>query len=265
MELLAHSTHDKKPNPEEDEILAVFFSFSSSSPPRFLFIHSDMHNNDKTPIHDAFIFSSVFALPSTIDQTALHTLLPPFLQHSFHAAHFVHSECDLITATINALLSFNPDIIVAVETQRDSIGYFIDRCEHLHIPATLLLSRCPFSLLIHDTHRSSLLHTHFFVDPESNEYRYDGRGDHPVWEMETGVANVNEANTTYNQSKGNALSVQGRYGVRRLVVLSVVLSLFRVLRRNGFHGDNNTDFSAIMLNLYGMTVPRFANHVLLSM
>ena len=84
-------------------------------------------------------------------------------------------------------------------------------------------------------------------------------------EMETGVANVNEANTTYNQSKGNALSVQGRYGEIWLVVLSVVLSLFRVLRRNGFHGDNNTDFSAIMLNLYGMTVPRFANHVLLSM
>ena len=38
-----------------------------------------------------------------------------------------------------------------------------------------------------------------------------------MWEMETGVANVNEANTTYNQAKGNAVSVQGRYGEEWLV------------------------------------------------
>ena len=59
MELLCHSTPAKKPNPEEDEILAVFFSFSSSSRPLSPLIRSDMHNNDRTPIHDAFILSSL--------------------------------------------------------------------------------------------------------------------------------------------------------------------------------------------------------------
>ena len=43
------------------------------------------------------------------------------------------------------------------------------------------------------------------------------------------------------------------------------MSLSRVLRRNGFHGENNTDFSAIVANLYGMTVPRLTNTTVLAM
>ena len=44
-----------------------------------------------------------------------------------------------------------------------------------------------------------------------------------------------------------------------------MVSLSRVLRRNGFHGENNTDFSAIVANLYGMTVPRLTNTTVLAM
>ena len=61
---------------------------------------------------------------------------------------------------------------------------------------------------------SSQLAPHFFVDEATREYRYDGRGDHPLWESRVGVANVNEANTAYNQAKGSTLSLQGRYGER---------------------------------------------------
>lgn len=43
------------------------------------------------------------------------------------------------------------------------------------------------------------------------------------------------------------------------------MSLSRMLRRNGFHGENNTDFSAIVANLYGMTVPRLTNTTVLAM
>lgn len=151
--------------------------------------------------------------PFTLD-TRLNCPLPPFLQRSFHACRFVEGEAALITATINALLSFNPDLLVAIETQRDSVGYLVDRCEFLHIPATLLLSRCPFALVVNDVAESSQLAPHFFVDEATREYRYDGHGDHPLWESRVGVANVNEANTAYNQAKGSTLSLQGRYGER---------------------------------------------------
>ena len=147
-----------------------------------------------------------------IVDASLPCSIPPFLQRSFHACHFVENEAELITATINALLSFNPDLVIALETQRDSIGYFVDRCEFLHIPATLLLSRCPFSLLLNDTVENSQLAAHFFVDEETHEYRYDGHGDHPSWENRAGMANVNDANTAYNKAKGSTLSLQGRYG-----------------------------------------------------
>ena len=106
--------------------------------------------------------------PFTLD-IRLNCPLPPFLQRSFHACRFVEGEAALITATVNALLSFNPDLLVAIETQRDSVGYLVDRCEFLHIPATLLLSRCPFALVVNDVAESSQLAPHFFVDEATRE------------------------------------------------------------------------------------------------
>ena len=174
--------------------------------------HSQRRTQQRQNTHPRWFHSGFPFLHSFTLDSRLHSPFPPFLQRSFHACHFVEGEAALITATINALLSFNPDLLVAIETQRDSIGYFIDRCEFLHIPATLLLSRCPFSLVLNDTVESSQLMTHFFVDEETREYRYDGRGDHPLWESRVGMVNVNDANTAYNQSKGSTLSLQGRYG-----------------------------------------------------
>ena len=56
----------------------------------------------------------------------------------------------------------------------------------------------------------------FFVDSACGEYRYAGTGDFRMWEtMTNGAVNVNDANTAYNISKGNNVSIYGRYGRTR--------------------------------------------------
>lgn len=45
----------------------------------------------------------------------------------------------------------------------------------------------------------------------------------------------------------------------------LVLSLFRILRRNGYHSGNNNDFCAVMSSIYHTTVPKYENYTLLKM
>lgn len=151
--------------------------------------------------------------------------------------------------------------------QRDSIGYLIDRCEYLGIPVLFLLSRCPFSLIHKDIYQNSNLFHSFYIDPEYNEYRYDGKANFEQWGYQTnGVMNVNPANTPYNQQKSSTISMNGRYGFRFFLnLMDLVLSLFRILRRNGYHSGNNNDFCAVMSSIYHTTVPKFENFTLLRM
>lgn len=44
-----------------------------------------------------------------------------------------------------------------------------------------------------------------------------------------------------------------------------MLSLFRILRRNGYHSGNNNDFCAVMNSIYHTTVPKYENVTLLKM
>lgn len=100
------------------------------------------------------------------------------------------------------------------QTERDSLGYLIDRCEYLNIPAIILMSRCPFRVLSEgvsvDVHGRNAFH----IDPSTNEYRYQGQGVSPEWRgIFRGKMNTNDANTNYNRTKNNTVSVYGRYGV----------------------------------------------------
>lgn len=67
LELLCASRDGKKPNPKNDPILAVFYSFSQSYGIHLWTVESlkeitcrDQHNNDHTPISSGLIFSKNF-------------------------------------------------------------------------------------------------------------------------------------------------------------------------------------------------------------
>ena len=93
------------------------------------------------------------------------------------------------------------------------MGYLIDRSEYLNIPLTVLISRCPFRLIVHDQCLDVNVNDTFEIDATCNEFRYSGKTDYSEWKKATdGVMNLNEANTTYNIKKNNNVAIYGRYG-----------------------------------------------------
>ena len=94
----------------------------------------------------------------------------------------------------------------------------IDRCEYLDIPVTILISRCPFRLIVHDHCLDVNVNDAFIIDTTCNEFRYSGKTDYSEWKMSTdGILNLNEANTAYNIKKNNNVAIYGRYGLNSLI------------------------------------------------
>ena len=60
-------------------------------------------------------FSVGVASFSQIDSTFLSIVIPPYIQNSFDSCHYVMTEMELISATVNAIISFNPDLIIEYE------------------------------------------------------------------------------------------------------------------------------------------------------
>ena len=52
---------------------------------------------------------------SNLDSTFLSIAITPYVQNTFDSCHYVMTEMDLISATVNAITSFNPDLIVEYE------------------------------------------------------------------------------------------------------------------------------------------------------
>lgn len=115
IEFICENEEHKKSNPRSDQIIATFYSYSISYDSYRLYLIIGINT---TMIQQSFIlvlFSVGVASFSQIDSTFLSIVIPPYVQNSFDSCHYVMTEMELISATVNAIISFNPDLIIEYE------------------------------------------------------------------------------------------------------------------------------------------------------
>lgn len=60
-------------------------------------------------------------------------MVPPYVQNTFNSCHFVMTEMEVISAIVNAIVSFNPDLIVEYEVCIQIHSHFVDTTRFFRI------------------------------------------------------------------------------------------------------------------------------------
>ena len=132
VELHTQTRGDKLPDPEFDEVLAVFYM-----------VHNDW-DTDKSEQTGIIAIN----LKSGIPGSHLEYLNGCGVSSRVNIIH-VASEGELFDVLVQIVYSLDPDILIGYEVEQLSWGYLIERGMHLNKNLIKLLSRTPGKLNIH--------------------------------------------------------------------------------------------------------------------
>ncbi|EGR33649.1 hypothetical protein IMG5_047210 [Ichthyophthirius multifiliis] len=121
LECFAKSFPKKLPNPQNDQIFLIIFS-----------VQNQKHNFQQKKIKN-------------VKKQYLYIYIE--INESISEILIVRSETDLIKLLILIVQKIDPDILCGWDTEQQSLGYIIQRCETLGIQISDYLSRCPSNII----------------------------------------------------------------------------------------------------------------------